>query len=359
MFDFPATPTEGQIFAPSGGPVYVYKAPVWTVPGIGNVSMPTADTRNRLVNPSMQISQELGTTGSSVNGAYIADQWIVYSTGISFFASKSSVTTHQLQIGATTGKPTLAAGDFMVLIQYIEGIRMFDFGWGTAAAKPAVLAFDVFSEVAGTFNAAIQNPAGTRSLVLPFTIPTANQFQRVTLAIPGDIAGVWAVDNTLGMFLYFTFACGTTFQTAGTGWQGGYFLGATGMTNGAAVANKSFLVRDVGLYLDPLNTGKAPPFVMPDEAEELRACRRYYYKVGSNYMYAVPRMVNDTYRVAYIQYPAAPRTGPAVTATGDVDGAGSISLSLAVYGDGFVVAHNVSNASSVLRVFSWVINARM
>jgi microcystin-dependent protein len=30
-FDFPASPTEGQIFQPPGGPIYVYKAPTWNI----------------------------------------------------------------------------------------------------------------------------------------------------------------------------------------------------------------------------------------------------------------------------------------------------------------------------------------
>ena len=34
-FDFPATPSEGQIFTPPGGPTYTYQAPVWKALGQG------------------------------------------------------------------------------------------------------------------------------------------------------------------------------------------------------------------------------------------------------------------------------------------------------------------------------------
>jgi microcystin-dependent protein len=34
MFDFPASPVEGQIFQPVGGTLYIYKAPVWLVAGV-------------------------------------------------------------------------------------------------------------------------------------------------------------------------------------------------------------------------------------------------------------------------------------------------------------------------------------
>lgn len=36
-FDFPAAPTEGQMYAPVGGPLYVYNAPVWKVAGITTI----------------------------------------------------------------------------------------------------------------------------------------------------------------------------------------------------------------------------------------------------------------------------------------------------------------------------------
>ena len=32
-FDFPATPTEGQLFTPPGGPTYIWNAPKWSVYG--------------------------------------------------------------------------------------------------------------------------------------------------------------------------------------------------------------------------------------------------------------------------------------------------------------------------------------
>lgn len=39
MFDFPASPTEGQVFTPPGGPSYVYKSPVWTQSGSGTLPL--------------------------------------------------------------------------------------------------------------------------------------------------------------------------------------------------------------------------------------------------------------------------------------------------------------------------------
>jgi hypothetical protein len=40
-FDFPAAPTEGQVFAPVGGPTYVFHAPVWNRQSEANASIVT------------------------------------------------------------------------------------------------------------------------------------------------------------------------------------------------------------------------------------------------------------------------------------------------------------------------------
>ena len=81
----------------------------------------------------------------------------------------------------------------------------------------------------------------------------------------------------------FGFAAGTTYQGA-AGWQAGAKYTITGNPNGAVTGNV-FYFTDVGLYLDPLATGIAPPWAMPDEAEELRACQRYYQKVTDYQMF--------------------------------------------------------------------------
>ena len=52
MFDFPNSPSEGTVFQPPNGPVYVYTGGVWRIGG--QVGTATAEARNRIVNPAMQ-----------------------------------------------------------------------------------------------------------------------------------------------------------------------------------------------------------------------------------------------------------------------------------------------------------------
>jgi hypothetical protein len=306
-FDFPTSPTAGQEFTPPGGPTYVWQSPRWIAK-----SGATAETYNRVVNPSMQVAQVASVV--TVSGGYLADQWYANVGGFAFSAQKTSPSAHQIQIAVTTGKAA-AAGEFISLAQTIEGIRIFDFGWGTASAVPVVLRFTAYSTIAGTFSAAITNLVGARSIVMPFTV-AAGAWTPITMIIPGDIVGTtstWPIDTNGSLILYFTYACGSTYTTAPGVWTAGNFIGATGMTNGGATTNNTFYIANVGLYRDPNNTGVAPPFVMPDEAQELAACQRYWgsYRIvnGGPYVTAGDNFHHSTL------FPVRMRVLPAVAAS--------------------------------------------
>ena len=286
-FDFPASPTVNQVFTGSNGAQYQWTGTVWNQVS-GNPVLLTAQARNRLVNPAMQISQELGDTGSVVTASYAADQWVLLSNGVpnngAFRSSTQPVTpngsTRRLGLTVNTIKASLAAGDYHTVYQSIEGIRMAELMWGTASAVPLVLRFTARSSAAvGTFCFALRNSGATQSYLGEFQVPAINTDYVITAVIPGSTSGSWPVDNTLWGSLAFALAAGTTFQGV-AGWQASNKLATGNITNGDAVAGALFIT-DVGLYADPQNTGVPPPWVMPDEAEELRACQRYYFKASS------------------------------------------------------------------------------
>ena len=61
----------------------------------------------------------------------------------------------------------------------------------------------------------------------------------------------------------------------------GTCFGTASNTNGMATGGAVFELFDVGLYLDPNATGVPPPWQMPDEAQELAACQRYWEFLGA------------------------------------------------------------------------------
>jgi hypothetical protein len=276
MIDFPSNPTVGQVFNSLTGPLYMWDGTTWIVTGS---QTKTASRRNRIKNPTAQVSQQNGSAALTASD-YAADQWATYFGGIVASCKREDAITSPegshtgVSMMATTAKGTLAATDYMQFVLPIEGLDISDLLWGTAAAKNIVVRFNAFCEQAGTFAFALKNAAGDRVYVGSFTV-AASVWQTFALAIPGDTTGTWPTDNT-GITFRFAYAAGTTYTAPAMGWQAGNFFSGPGMTNGAAVANKKLIITDVGFYADPDKTGTPPAFEAPDYGRDLIDCMRYY-----------------------------------------------------------------------------------
>src|SRR4051812_28479497 len=282
MLDFPSSPTDGQIYGS-----YLYSGGVWLQNGA--LLTPTAQARNRVCNPAMQISQENGnTSGSTAAGYWTADQWGVTNSSGTFTA-----TTQRVQVTTPNGsinrvRATIATGNAssgtapFTIVQSIEGVKIADFRYGSAQAKQAILRFG-WKSPAGTYSVAIKNNAGDRTFLAGFTITAgqANVDTEQIIIIPGDITGTWLNDNGVGLRLGFAISCPPSSQGV-AGWQAGNFQALATQSNGGATSNNVFELFDVGLYLDPQATGVAPPWQLPDEAQELAACQRYYWKSATS-----------------------------------------------------------------------------
>jgi Collagen triple helix repeat (20 copies) len=249
---------------------------------LASVPAATAQARNRIVNGAMQISQENGNTASGAVGYYLADQWALggampggytwSNQRVQSYTPNGSLYRwrHTVTVGAAIGTGVVIMGTAL------EGIRITDFVWGAATARQAILRFG-WKSPAGTYSINLRNGATARAYVAGFTVSAgqANTDTVQTFVIPGDITGVWSGDTNVGIHLSICLAVGGAFAGV-AGWQAGNIIGLTGQTNGVATNGNVFELFDVGLYLDLLNTGIAPPWQMPDEAEELRACQRYW-----------------------------------------------------------------------------------
>ena len=283
----------------------------------------TAQTRNRIVNGAMQISQENGNTAGTVNGYYPADQWLIVNVMTAVVQSQrvTSYTPngsrYRARFTVNTADAAVAAGDLAVLRQLIEGTRIVDFKYGTATAKQSVLRFG-FKAPAGTYSIRLLNSGADRSYVANFTIAVeqANTDTEQVFVIPGETTGAWDINPGIGFYLDVVLATGTTYHGA-VGWTSGAFLGTSSNTNGMATAGNVFELYDVGLYLDPLNTGLAPRWEMPDEAEELRACQRYYRMYGrsTNTRLGIGTTYTSTLGDVVVPFDNPMRIAPAFTFT--------------------------------------------
>jgi hypothetical protein len=324
-FDFPNSPSNGQVFTPVGGPSYTWNGTVWTAT-VNPGGQLTADSYNRIVNGAMQHSQENGNTASAAaasNAAYYAaDQWLAswsVATGTAYAARVTQPTGGSPgYIGlATTPGCTLAAGSYASFSQRIEGNRIADLEWGTANAKQAVLRLRAWHTTGGTFTVRIGNADLTRSWLAPITL-TAGITETI-LVIPGDTTGTWLKDTGIGVVLEFNIASGSN-GVGVAGWQAGNKYSLAGATNGLAAGNTGVNLTSVGLYLDPNNTGVPPPWVTPDYAAELAACQRYWYRAGndsagvaSGLGYRYGPASATLYDAGLIPFPVPMRAAPTVT----------------------------------------------
>lgn len=334
-YDFPSSPSIGQTFGN-----YIWNGAGWQLYG-ASPPVATAQTRSRIVNGAMQVSQENGDTasaGTAANaGYYMADQFqgrwgispgvMVAARGGAFGFNGSLKCAYT---NVTTAKGALAAADYAVITQHIEGVRVADFQWGTASAKQAILRFTVQAAVAGTYSVRLTNSGSTRSYIAQFTLLAATP-TTVTLVIPGDTTGTWLKDTGLGVSIDFGIGLGSNYLGV-LGWQAGNFYSAPGQVNGVS-ATGTFIISDVALYLDPQNTGVAPAWQMPDEAEELQACQRYYEKgqsrwdgyVTNGFVFSTPASFKALKRIA----PAVSMTNNGASGFGASSAVGAFSADAA------------------------------
>lgn len=159
-----------------------------------------------------------------------------------------------------------------------------DYGFGGPAARQLVCRFG-FRGPAGTYHAKINLlPSGARSYVTPFTISAAqaNTDTEQIVIFPGDVTGAWLTDASGAIGFAVTIAAQASLTApAANAWQAGNYVAGPGQINGMAIVGNTFELFDVGLYLDPDNTGQPPKWEMPDAAQELAACQRYFYATPS------------------------------------------------------------------------------
>jgi hypothetical protein len=214
---------------------------------------------------------EIGPT----TGAYTAQQ-TVPST---FMPSGQRLSANRLQLTLSTQQAALAAGSYVNINQWIEGIR-----WRQMYGQPHSLSVMVQSSVAPFVFAVFLRDYGTaaaisQSFVTLLTIPVANTWTLFTVPnIPAwpSSYNYSITPGTLSVDAGICIACGTQYQSPNPGgFAAGNYLGAAGMGNfsGQAV-NSTFAVGFV--QYEPLAICSPP--IEVDYLMNLKACQRYYAK---------------------------------------------------------------------------------
>ena len=188
------------------------------------------------INGSMDVSQELGTTGTSTSNAYALDGWLIsYSSGMVITAAqftwgrRGGNSEIRLELLSATAKVSLVAGDTVGLQHRIEGYRIARLGFGTAKRSRSHWGFGQHIHRTGIYSCGIRNGGGTRSYVTTYTQNVSDTYEYKTVTIPGDTTGTWLSTNGIGFIVDFAMASGATMTVpAANVWTSGNYNAAPG-----------------------------------------------------------------------------------------------------------------------------------
>jgi hypothetical protein len=239
-----------------------------------------AGMRNLVINGDMRIDQRnngAAVTPASASVSYIIDRWqasvtpggkwtfqqVASTTAGSAYAFKSSVASAY----------TAVAGDYFLLSQCIEALNIAHLNWGTANAKPITISGILNCSVTGSYAICVRNNGGTRSYVALVSVATANTDTPFAVTVPGDTAGTWTTDTSVGIRLSVDLGSGSSWNGAAANtWSGNnvWRLAASVILTGTAGA--SVILKDVQVEAGSVAT----PFERRPIGTELNLCQRYY-----------------------------------------------------------------------------------
>jgi len=369
--DFPASPQAGDKYptpAVVGQPQYTFDGTKWTTVGAqittaapatavplmdqtaGLVGTATKYAREDHVHPkfyaapfdamaysgmqvngSMEVSQEIGTNirnfPAGQNQGYVCDGWSIYKAGPVVLNSQLYTLgiipgfSNILTVVASVPKPTIAAGDYVSVAQYVEGYRFSRMAWGTPNAQPITVSFWSKHNRVGTYSLTIRNSLANRSYGVAYTQNVSDAAEYKTVTIPGCTDGTWQADSTGAMIITFSMAAEPALiAPSANAWVVGNYTAVPGQINGIAATSDVFRLTGV-VVLPGVEAPSAArsPFIMRPYDQELMTCMRYYQQiggVGGADVVALGQAYSSVSMQATGFLPFAMRSAPTVTLVG-------------------------------------------
>jgi hypothetical protein len=296
--------------------------------------------RNRIINGAMVIDQRNAGASVTVTTAneYTIDRWQTFSSVSSKYSVQQNAGSVTPPVGfinylgvTSLAATSVGASDFYGVTQKIEGLNVFDLGWGSANAKTVTLSFWVRSSLTGTFGGVFQNASGNRSYPFTYTISSANTWTQISVTVAGDTSGTWATNNTVGINVFFGLGMGSTYSGTAGAWAGATYYSATGATSVVGTSGATLYITGVQLEVGSSATG----FEYVNYQTSLANCQRYLPAFSTSGAVGSYAWVCNGYcastTVAYglaIPFPVTPRTPP----TGATITNGTSSFNITLYG---------------------------
>ena len=296
--------------------------------------------RNILINGAMQVAQRGTTTGQGGASAYSAvDRMNIFggSTAGRLTSSQDSDSPvffgNSLKLDCTTADTSVAAGEFLLIEQKLEGQDLQQLEFNQSSAKATTVSFYVKGNAAAQYTFAIQYhlSGGTaRWFTKGFAVTT--DWVRITITIPGDTQASSGSDygiadnNATGANLMIWLHGGTNFSSGthqDTAWADRVYttLFQDNQTSFYDSTGRTFFFTGFQFELG----SQATPFESRSFGEELALCQRYYQYPklgGSNYLWLHPIATPGSthWRRASYKLPTTMRADPTATMVGQTSG---------------------------------------
>ena len=261
---------------------------------VSGVSLGAGDAtmmKNRIINGAMVIDQR--NSGASItanNAAYPVDRFRMDCTqsskGNCQQTPSATETGYATRVAAgftnyfaftSTSAYSVSSSDEFTITQNIEGYNIADLAWGTANAKTVTLSFLAYSSLTGTFGGSLQNSSNTRSYPFSYTISSANTWTTVSVTISGETSGTWLSTNGIGMRIFFSLGCGSTYSGTAGSWASSDIRSVTGATSVVGTNGATFYITGVQLEVGSSATG----FEYRQYGTELALCQRYFQRYNN------------------------------------------------------------------------------
>lgn len=281
--------------------------------------------RNMLYNGAMVVNQRGFTSAASTSTGYSVDRWLYDHTSDSVVAVGQSTSaaaqpsgqgfTNSLHVRVTTADTSLAAGQYALLQQRLEGYDVQRIKKGSSNAEPVTLSFWVRSSKTGTYIIEAIDADNTRQCSKSYTIDSANTWEKKIVTFPADTTGAFDNDNALSLYFNWWLAAGSTFSggTLNTSWAATTNANrAVGQVNFLDTIGAQFNITGCQLEVGP----NATEFEFRSYGDELRMCQRYYerfdYTTAQYANIAVGFFNSTTEGIYYVNFNAVKRNLPSM-----------------------------------------------
>ena len=291
--------------------------------------------RNIIINGDMSLAQRsISVSGITSDGYNTIDRMRTACTTMGTWTQSQStdVPTGQgfaksLKMDCTTADASPAAGDRIMVRQYIEGQNLQYLKKGTSNAESLTLSFWVKSNKTGTYIAEIYDVDNSRHIGKSYTVDSASTWEKKTITFAGDTTGTLNNDNGDSFHFSFWLGAGSNYAsgTLQTSWgPDAQSNRAVGQVNLADSTSNEWYI--TGIQLEAGQTASEFEF-LPNDVNEQRCMRYFEYTTGANShggLYA-----GSTY-IGHVFYKVRKRTRPTLS---DWTGASGSTLNNSSGGD--------------------------